>query len=293
MAQRPRERYWVHSAPDDTSDTTACARGTWCLDRSVTTEQGERVITPAQTARVFCDSCERDVSYKLGELPGLALLLAVSIGIPAQGSVAIRVPFGPKLPIRADVDALLRLAVDVAVSWQGRVAAAERLTPVDIAYARSVALTRGPLLVRRAVQVLEGRIPALLALGPARMSRPAPIVPVLPGTELPDTITTTGAFESHDLDGAWAGNEIIRVHHLARAAVGVADPKPARLPGVPCRRRSCDAFTLRRAPLPDKPEDTAYWSECDVCGDLMTDAEYRSWTKRYAIYASSGVLPDE
>ena len=292
--KRRRERYWVHSAPDEIGDDLKpCARGVWCLERSVEIAEGQQVITPALTPRAFCEADRTDIAAKLKDLPFLSVALTLALRTPAKGTVLIRVPFGPRLPIRVDVDALLRLTVEVTASWHARVAQVARLTHVDVGYARSVALAQGPVLVDRSSKVLAGHLTTLFGLPAERMPRPAPIVPVLPGAELPDTITTTGVFEWHDLDGAWAGNELVRLHHLASAAVGVNEPKPERLPGVPCRQRRCDAFTLRRAPMPQRPEDTVYWSECYVCGDMMTEPEYRQWTKRYAIYASTGEFPVE
>jgi hypothetical protein len=296
VARRQRERYWVHSAPDDQQDEglKPCARDVWCLERTVTDESGFRVVKPALTPRAFCETDARDIAAKLGELPFLALWLAKSLGEPQKGTVLLRVPFGPSIPIRVDVDALLRLLVEVVVSWHSRVAQVKQLTPVDLAYARAKALTEGPVLADRSAHVLDGHLSVLFNLGPAKMPRPAPILNVLPGApELSFEITTNGAYETTQLDGVWAGNEIIRIHHLAKAAVGDVDPKPERLPGVPCRRRSCDAFTLRRAPLPSRPDDPVYWSQCDKCRDVMTEDEYRSWTRRYAIYANSGVFPVE
>lgn len=100
---------------------------------------------------------------------------------------------------------------------------------------------------RRLTKVPAPHLSVLFSLSPAKVPRPAPIINVLPGApDLPFEITTNGAYETIELDGAWAGNEIIGIHHLAKATVGDMDPKPERLPGVPCRRRSCDAFTLRR-----------------------------------------------
>lgn len=245
------------------------------------------------TPRAFCESDRNEVDAKLPELPELWAWLAASIGDPAKSTMALRVPFGPSVPIRVDVDALMRLIVDVLVSWHGRVAEVKQLTPPDLGYARAVALTKGWMFARNSALTLERHLSVLLSLDYAKMSRPAPIINVMPGTDLPDTITTNGAYETHELDGAWAGNEILRVHHLCRQAVGATEPKPERLAGVPCRRRSCDAFTLRRAVMPEKPDETVFWSQCDRCGDLMTEVEYRSWTKRYAIYASTGEFPVE
>ena len=294
MAKRTRERYWVHSAPDEIGeDLSPCARGVWCLDRAITKVEGHRVVTPAMTPRAFCEADDTDIAAKLPDLPKLCIWLMLSLREQAKGTVAIRVPFGPSVPIRIDVDALLRLTVEVLVSWHGRVAEVAGLTVPDLAYTRTVALTRGYLVARRSAKVLEGHLTTLLGLDPKPMQRPAPTMNPLPGIDLPDTITTNGAYETHDLDGAWAGNEVIRLHHLCRAVVGDTDPKPERLVGVPCKQRSCDAFTLRRAPMPEKPDDTVYWSQCDACGDVMTEDEYKRWTRRYAIYANSGILPDE
>ncbi len=268
-----------------------CARGSWCAARVVTRDDEDRaIITPAPADRVFCDRDERAVDAALAQLPALTLLLVDALGHPQRGTVKIRVPFGPALPIRVDVDALVRLIVDAVTSWHARIAGAARLTVPDREQARLKALRLGPAIVHDSVPVLRGHLDTVLGLPAERMSRPAPILNVLPGGVLPDAVTTTGAFEWAPLDGVWAGSEFLRLAELAERAAGTDAPRPERLVGVPCRNVNCDAYALVRAPLPRTPDGVVYWSECSRCGDLMTEVEYRGWTRRYAAYCETGVL---
>ncbi|HET9893659.1 MAG TPA: hypothetical protein VFQ44_01750 [Streptosporangiaceae bacterium] len=245
------------------------------------------------TPRAFCESDLADIAVKLAVLPFQAGDLADAITVPARQRRAIRVPFGPRLIIDADADALLRLLVEVAVSWHQRVAEARDLYPVDLDSARRRALTAPVGVVSRSATVLREHLDVLLGLPPARMSRPSPLIDPMPDGYMPDRYVTTGARELADLDGVWAGNEIIRVHYLAREATGIADAQPERLKGVPCRRQTCEAFALRRAPAPQRHENIEYWSRCDRCGDSMTEPEYRQWVRRYAIWCDTGEFPVE
>ncbi|GAA0738662.1 hypothetical protein Drose_04295 [Dactylosporangium roseum] len=70
--------------------------------------------------------------------------------------------------------------------------------------------------------------------------------------------------------------DVRRVHGALRAQLGLVDPRPEYLDGVPCKR--CGAATLWRVPGSD------YASECAIptCKGLLTEDEYAAWTSEVA-----------
>ncbi len=253
-----------------------CAQGPWCAS-AVTDPEGNRL--PAPGPRAFCDRDRARIETALAGLPRLYACLGAEIGTPAQGSTPVRSPFGPRLPLRADIDAIMRLAEEVLVSWHERVAAVARLSFPE-------GRVRPGVAVSRAVQVLSPRLDALLALGPEPMRRAVSLdaLAQLP-EDAPGVVRSVYAAVHADLSGADAGLEILRVHRLARAALGETKARPEELLGVPCRNEECDMLALRRAELPSDPAAPAWWSECSACGDRMTEEEYRDWVRRYARWA--------
>jgi len=132
------------------------------------------------------------------------------------------------------------------------------------------------------VRLLTGRMDKLLTLPTARMTR---------NLSLPAAakllVKSDGVVHAHagyaevrlPLDGACAGQEILRLHHTARALLGETLPPPERLDGIPCRR--CDALGLEAAPEPE------YKSVCTNCGDILTPDEYRTHTIRYSKWVAA------
>ena len=86
-----------------------------------------------------------------------------------------RSPFGPSVPIRTDIDELMRLIVDCALSWHERIAAVAGLSAPDTdSWHRRALGPYAPRLLAASVAVLTapGRVSALIALGPEPMLRP-------------------------------------------------------------------------------------------------------------------------
>jgi hypothetical protein len=135
----------------------------------------------------FCDRCADDITGKLAELPRMCVGLGRAIRDPTRRAALIRVPFGPSVPIRVDADALLRPIVLGLATWHDRVASGRaNRTRVDLEHARLHALTCGPKIATRAVDVTRDRMAALFVLGDEPTTRPWP----MPAGYLDDAIVT-------------------------------------------------------------------------------------------------------
>lgn len=284
----PRGNHWSRSPESrDTTDDLdrECRQGPYCAGAIVVFAEGGEARRGAPTSRAFCDADRGKVETALAALPRDYAALAADLGNPGHGGPAVRSPFGPRIPLNLGAEALMRAITESLTSWHDRVAAVASLTPPPEDKARD------EWLVSRAVAVLSPRLDALLAVQPQPMRRAAThhLIQLL-GDSAPDGIVRSGYVMTWpDLDGGDAGLEILRLHRMTRAVLGETRPKPVELLGVPCRVEECDLLALRRADLPDDFEpgdEDAPWSECAACGDLMSEAEYRNWVKRYAQWAT-------
>ncbi len=269
---------------------TPCARGEFCAsaDRE-RLDDGTMLCTPALTYRAFCDTDRDLIGRCLEGFPALHERLSGAVGDFLTAEVLVRAPFGPSVLIRVDIDGLMRHLVDVACSWHERVAAVAGLAPPDTQVTRDLEVSiRSGMLLPPACGVLLPRLDALLALEPGEMMRPR--VSWL-SSVMPDAIVT-GAWRDSlriRLGGADAGNEVLRLDYLGRAALLETEPAPERLLGVPCR--GCDRLTLRRAQPPQHDGDPEWHSECFMCRDLMDFATFTAWVKSNAAYYVTHVTP--
>src|ERR1700761_2919216 len=143
-----------------------CRRGDWCSSSQIIydTADGSGRRVPSYGPRPLCQRDADLVARSLEELPAQFVHLVTELGSPSGRASTIRVPFGPRIPLRVDIDALLRLLEETLTSWHERVAAAANLTFPDERRRASVA-------VQRAVDVMAGRTAALIALPPEPMTR--------------------------------------------------------------------------------------------------------------------------
>lgn len=64
-----------------------CSRGEWRSSRIVTFVDGERVVTPGETPRAYCDRCQEYLATCAADLPGYWLRLSLMIGDTPQATV--------------------------------------------------------------------------------------------------------------------------------------------------------------------------------------------------------------
>jgi hypothetical protein len=78
--------------------------------------------------------------------------------------------------------------------------------------------------------------------------------------------------------GVAYGEEIQDLEHRARVLADLYPARPVLKVGVPCR--NCDTMALYDPPGSE-------YTECGSCGLLLTQSEYRDWTRMYAAYAKT------
>ena len=272
--------------------TRPCARAEWCAsaDRE-RLDDGTMRRTPGMSYQAFCHTDRDLIGRTLGEFPALHERLAASIGDFLTAELLIRVPFGPSVLIRVDIDGLMRHMVEVACSWHERLAAiaAAGLSAPDTQATRARELgMRSGMLLPDSCRRLAEHLDALIALEPEPMIRPRVswLSSVVPDAAVlgswRDCLTVA-------LGGAEAGNEILRLDYLGRAALLETEPAPVRLLGVPCR--GCDRRTLRRAQPPQHDGDPEWYSECWMCRDLLSLEDYNQWVKRNPAFYVTRVTP--
>ena len=285
---------------DEDDGQRLCARLDWCTDpRFVPGSAGGIVRAPALTPRAFCDKDLADIGRKLREMPRQYLWLKFELGRPSGSGHAIRVPFGPRVPLRVDVDALMCLIRDCLTCWHGHVAEAAHLTfpddlapdlPEDAELAGPVIpwsrLRRDAIAVREDADVLRAHLTTLAGLETVPVTRAVDLLDELHGPDDTEGIVRAAFATLHlEMDGAGAGLELLWLHYLARAVLGETKARPVELEGIPCR--GCGERSLVRAEPPSNPNDPGSWSECLACNDRMTEDSYRDWVALCAAYERS------
>lgn len=277
FAERSRA---VNARAGDPESGEPCKRGNWCTGRTVTLEDGERVIHPRRTYRAYCDPCKTYLAGCAGELGELYQRLEAAIGDAVQAEVHVPTPFGPQLPVREDIDAHMRLMAALLPGWEARVRATARLSRPD-----PLQRVDTPEAMSRACQTLATHATVLLALQPAWMSRTfrrplddetadwlADSEIVRAGEDYFTVMTRVG--------GEQAGQEIQYLHYRARSVLMETNPPPEILI-PPCRQ--CEMRTLRRA-WPEAGSDLDLYCRCTNCRDEMTALEYDVNAKRWLAY---------
>lgn len=265
--------------------------------RLVTQPDGTFQRRPGLTYRAFCDPCADHLAACLRELPLAYLRLAHELRQQSRGGRSVRVPFGPRIPLRAEIDALMRYMAPILAGWDARVRATARLSRPD----RRIDT---PGAVTDMAGTLEDNITTLLSLQAAEMSRTFNLKPNRHGRPPsidPELEELLGDHEivrfgidyvtimQPGIDGATAGNEIIDIRYRARRVLGDTRPLPETFDGIPCR--SCDVMGLERAEPPSDPKAPAKKSRCASCGDTMDDATFEQWAAWYAGWTRRVTIP--
>jgi hypothetical protein len=212
-------KYRVHSMDESYSDDAQrpCARGRHCVSRS---SNGD----PMEGPRALCSADRDHLVSAIGRLPEMYLELYMALGEKAAGSDGPRVSGGvktPPIPIRPDVDALMRRIVDVLSSWDERVRHVARLAGPDTDDARR---RRAGVAMSTMCRTLAAHVDALLALEPEPMMRDMDISghPRLPEDAVGVVHTSAGWISYQtELDGGDAAVEIFALHALCRSRLGL------------------------------------------------------------------------
>jgi len=142
---------------------------TWLDDG---TSRREPMLTP----RTFCDPCRSRIIACLEELPPAYGRLTAALGDAPRTGKAIRAPFGPGEPIRAEIDALMRVTAVILHGWEFRV----RRSRLQLA-SRDTPDILDPASVRESARTAGLNIDVLLALQPGWMTRVFTFPPGKPG----------------------------------------------------------------------------------------------------------------
>ena len=286
-----------------------CVRGEYCSGVKMAADGSGMV--PAMTYRAFCDGCQDHVGRCLREMPGLFLRLEFEMAEALMSEMLCRVPFGPKVSLRLDIDEVMRATAASLATWEARVRSTARLSPRDL----SVPVL-SPESVRDAVKLLNTHLTALLALQPKGMTQVIPLPPrrdddsaltwndylpsgeLLPPKERPLPIPPDIAEMLADAEivrigvdfvatmkqrgGSDAGMEILDLHHRARRILAETRPRPADLPDFPCRE--CEHKSLVLADPAWHDDEPDYYSRCLNCKDRMTRDDYDQNGKRWVAY---------
>jgi hypothetical protein len=293
--QRDRSRHAALVPSVTTEGQRPCARGEHCARSTVTVlDNGTSRREPALGYQAFCPADEAAIAAALAGMPRQYAHLLAEIGNPARRGQVIRVPFGPRIPLRLDIDSLTRFTREILSCWEERVRTTAGRNAMDTEESRH---RRELVAVRDSAQMLVGNLSVLLALQPEPVDRTMDLMEarriaedglwahLLDGTiHVSRTAGMAGIIAV--LDGAHAGTEILTLEYLARAVLGQTRPRPEELEGVPCRdpEGGCGWRTLVRAELPSREDEPVWWSLCTRCGDKMTEPEYREWVALCAAY---------
>lgn len=295
-----------HAQPaGDAGGQHPCARAEWCYGRTVSTVDGKPVITAALTYRAYCDRCAAHIGECLDALPAAYVRLHGELGeAPRRGQMS-HVPFGPRLPLREDIDALMRHMAVTLCSWEARVRAVARLEPRNPELAVDTARS-----VEQSAEKLATHLEVLLALQPGWMVRAVPLAPGRHGKpaaicdeagmllERLEPIAETDIIRLGvdfiatlvTLDGQDAGREILQLHYKALSTLGETRQQAETLDGVPCRNPECEDMALERAEPPSDPSLPAMYSQCASCHAQMSREDFTAWAAMYAAWADDSAL---
>ena len=265
------------------SEQRLCAQGDWC--RGYRIEDGKRL--PALTPRPFCEPCTRLIAKNLDDLPARYAQLYAELGNKGGNGLGERVTMTKEapVPLRLDIDALMREIVDVLGSWDERVRVTAGLSFPDDEDGRR---RRDGTALTAYVETLAVYLSTLLSLQPEPMRRDIPLSEVRPGDAGVVHVSAQYASVNRDLSGIDAGTEILALHRRCRAKLAETHRRDHL--DVPCP--GCDSLGLWR----DAGSDFA--AGCDQCGRQVTYDEYDLWVPQIAAYekaraqaVAAGVIP--
>lgn len=282
-----------------------CLRAEWCYGRTITTVDGQTAIKGALTYRPLCDRCERYLGECVAKFPPAWIRLEYELAYRSSGGQNVRSPFGPRVPLREDIDALMRLMAAVSCSWEARIRAQAKLSlrnpGAPVATFESV---------RQSAHIIGNNSTVLLALPPKWMTFTIPLPPGRHGKdaaisdETGELIERVKEFAETDLvrlgvdfltvmverDGGDGAMELLRLHHKALSILGETGRPRETLDGVPCRNSECEEMALELAEPPSDPSLPAMYSQCASCHAQMSREDFTAWAAMYAAWADDQAL---
>lgn len=255
-----------------------CARGERCRAAETTVIDDQTVTTPAQTPDTYCRP-DRNLIYRcLTELPELWVRVHGELAVKATASGdKVAGSRTPPVPPNLAADALMREMLRVLASWDERIRAAARLARPDTQLSR---YRRDGRALAEVVRTLLAHLDGLLALPVDAMARSYPTDSREDIGRIPEGCygrsNRTGGYAdvAIELSGADAGEDILRLHHRARAFLG--ETRMCERLDVPCP--GCDLLMLERR------QGSEYAAECRECGRLLTMPEYQQWARLFAAH---------
>ena len=278
-------RYNGQDASDYTTgdgEQRLCAQGDWC--RGYRIEDGKRL--PALPPRPFCEPCARLIAKNLDDLPERFAQLYAELGNKRKAGERISGTREAPVPVRLDIDALMREIIMVLASWDERI---RHLAGMTFPGTTATRLRRDGPAITSYVETLALRLSALLTLQSEPMRRDILIEEVRPGDTGVIHVSAEYASVNRDLSGIDAGLEILTLHRRCRAKL--AETRRRDHLDVPCP--GCDALGLER-------DDGSDWAaECTQCGRQLNQDQYELWTGQMAAYeraravaVAAGVIPE-
>lgn len=262
---------WVHSDPHDDDYWTGegsqkpCARGKRCVNRS---QDGEPALGP----RVLCANDRAYLIETITRIPEVYLELYLMLDSKGGNLAGPRVSGGgktPPVPLRVDVDALMRDVIDVVSSWETRVRDVMNLSTTADTRRR-----RNGFAVTATCVFLARHVDVVLSLEPALMHRSLDVADAkkLPEDAAGVVHTDSGWIDYETLmSGSDAALELFSLFSRCRSKLGHT-PKHQDLI-TPCWNENCEQRMLRRWDGSAGLEDHV---ECRACGarylgeDLVT-----------------------
>lgn len=274
---------WVHSDPDADDgywrtarrgSRSECARKDHCADPR--TEDGQ--TAPAWTRTVFCDKDLGRIRWALRSIPELWVQLHLELGEkPRCGDDRVSGSREAPVPVRLDIDALLRETEFTLAVWAERVRCESPagLSPADTQSGRSqragVSLAASSALLREHLLTLVA-LPADMVVWSASLYRVR--------TELADDIDAEviigrvkpGGWAAlvSEASGADAGLACLDLYYRMRRALGLT-AVVYRL-RAPCS--SCGAADIRQAQGDE-------YLECHTCHRLYNRRDYDAIAKAH------------
>jgi hypothetical protein len=250
---------WVHSDPHDDNywaedgAQKPCARGEYCVNR-------DHDGNPALGPRVLCANDRAYLIKTINRIPEVYLELYLMIGDKGGVIDGPRVSGGgknPPIPLRADVDALMRSVIDVISSWDERIRTVMNLSEQIITRRRQNGFAMGTTC-----EFIAKHVDTLLSLEPAWTWRS---VDVTRTKDVPkDAVSVVHddagwlSYET-EMSGADAAIELFALFSRCQSKLGHTPRHQDLL--TPCQQ--CDQRMLRRWDGAAGLEDHV---ECRSCG---------------------------